>query len=338
MLQNRLSDPSIFFFISFLIQGLILTPAATAQSTDSESSLPSFKVGGFLQQQFITDQTSGSPVRFATHRARLGVTGKITEHISVNLIGGYTETPNNTPRLVNAFVDFDVHPLLQVRTGQFLAPFGLEGPQPIPLNPAIERSTAIRQLNTFMMFRDVGIQLSGSQSILNYAVALVNGTGANQTEQIDPKDVTGRVGINLTENLAIGVSGHMGQYQIDPSIDDHESRFRAGADISYNGTPLFLRGEYILRQDDLPSGENLKMNGGYLLGGYKLSEDLETIIRYEYYEPNTSTQDDHLTIITLGANYYFVGNTRISANYEFRDNRMNPDIGNLLTVQMQVTL
>lgn len=80
------------------------------------------------------------------------------------------------------------------------------------------------------------------------------------------------------------------------------------------------------------------MNGGYLLGGYKLSEDLETIIRYEYYEPNTSTEDDHLTIFTVGANYYFIGNTRISVNYEFRDNRMNPEINNLFTVQMQLTL
>lgn len=335
MLKNRLTLLLVILATLLFIQ---LPSTATAQSTESESSLPSFKAAGFLQQQFITDQTTGSPVRFSTHRARLGVTGKITERISVNLIGGYAEPPNNTPRLVNAFVDFDVHPLLQVRTGQFLVPFGLEGPQPIPLNPAIERSTAIRQLNTFGMFRDIGVQLSGSQSIFNYAVALVNGTGANQTEQIDPKDVTGRVGINVTDALAIGVSGHLGQYQTSPSDDDYESRFRAGTDISYNGTPLFLRGEYILRQDDLPNGGSLNMNGGYLLGGYKLSEDLETIIRYEYYEPNTSTDDAQLTILMVGANYYFVGNTRISVNYEFRENRMNPDIGNLFTVQMQVTL
>lgn len=217
----------------FLIQFSVLTPTATAQSTEPESSLPSFNVAGFLQQQFITDQTSDSPVRFSTHRARLGVTGKVTERISLKLIGGYTEPPNDSPRLVNAFIDFDVYPLLQVRTGQFLAPFGLEGPQPIPLNPTIERSTAVRQLNTIVMFRDVGVQLSGSQSVFNYAVAIVNGTGANQSEQIDPKDVTGRVGIHLTDALAIGVSGHMGQYQTGPSDDDHESRVRAGAHISY---------------------------------------------------------------------------------------------------------
>jgi hypothetical protein len=216
MLKSRFTLTLVIFATFRLIQGPIFAPAAMAQSTDSESSLPTFKVGGFLQQQFIADQTPDSPVRFSTHRARLGVTGSITDRISINLIGGYTEPPNNTPRLVNAFIDFDVHPLLQVRTGQFLVPFGLEGPQPIPLNPAIERSSAIRQLNTLGMFRDVGIQLSGSQSIFNYAVALVNGTGANQTDQIDPKDVAGRVGVNLTDEIALGISGHIGQYQTGP--------------------------------------------------------------------------------------------------------------------------
>ncbi len=110
--------------------------------------------------------------------------GTITDRITVNLIGGYVEPPNNTPRLVNAFIDFDIHPLLQLRTGQFLLPFGIEGPQPIFLNPSIERSNAIRRLNTFSMFRDVGIQISGHYSIFDYAVALVNGKGANQPEQI----------------------------------------------------------------------------------------------------------------------------------------------------------
>lgn len=338
MIHKRTVLSLLIFTALFLTHFTVLPPTATSQTNTAESSYPSYKVGGFLQQQFIADETSNSPTRFYTHRARIGISGSITERISVNFIGGFTEPPNDSPSLVNAFIDFNLDPFFKVRTGQFLVPFGLEGPEPIPLNPAIERTTAIRQLNTFALFRDVGIQVSGSRSGFNYAVAVVNGTGANRLEQINPKDLVGRIGYDITDELGIGVSGHLGQYQTDPSNEGHESRFRSGADISYRGTPLFLRGEYMIREDDLPEGGSAKMNGGYLLGGYELTDALEAIVRYEYYEPNTDLDDDHFTAFTIGANYYFIGNTRISANYKFRDNRLNPAIGNLFTVQMQVTL
>ncbi|MDZ7691410.1 MAG: porin [Balneolaceae bacterium] len=304
----------------------------------SGASAPTFDVAGFFQQQLIFDQTPDSPTRFYIHRARLGVTGTITENISINLIGGYSEPPDNTPRLVNGFVDFDIHPLLQLRAGQFLLPFGLESPEPIFLNPAIERSLATRRLNTFTMFRDVGVQASGRNSSFNYAAAVVNGAGANNLEETEPKDVMGRVGIMLLEELELGLSGHLGRYQPDPLSDNDESRQRAGVDISYEGDPVFVRGEYILRQDEQPGGNSMKMNGGHLLAGYQVTENLEAIARFEYYEPNTDMDDDTLTAFTIGASYYFIENTRLSVNYDIRDDQLNPDLGNLLVVQMQVAL
>ncbi len=341
-MQNIILKMSSYLLSGLMFILLTITPVKTeAQTTTSEeqrTSYPSYKIGGFLQQQFITDQTAGSADRFTIHRARIGVSGDITERIKVNFIGGYAEPPNNTPRLVNAFVDFDLHPLLQLRAGQFLLPFGLEGPEPIILNPAIERSTAIRRLNTFTMFRDIGVQVSGQRSIFSYAAAVVNGAGANQTDQADPKDLMGRFGIRLADDLSVGASGHMGEYQPDPASGDHQSRYRFGLDISYTGNPLFLRGEYIHRQDDLGGGNSVKMNGGYLLGGYKVTDDLQAIARIEYFEPGTAADDEKFTGFTLGANYYFEGHTRLSVNYEVREDELNPALGNMLTVQMQVAL
>jgi hypothetical protein len=268
----------------------------------------------------------------------VGAVGTLTDKISVNLIGGFVEPPDRNPALVNAFIDFDIHPLFQVRTGQFLLPFGLEGPEPIFLNPAIERTMAIRRLNTFRMFRDAGVQVGGRGSVFNYKIAVVNGKGANQTEEFNPKDVMGRVGITPFEYFEIGGSLHFGKYQPVATSEDHEDRFRAGIDISYSGDPVFLRGEYILREDDFGNENSLNMNGGYLLGGFKFSDQFQGIARYEFFIPNKDQDDNELTAITIGANYYFVGNTRISVNYEIRDDKLNPDFGNLLTVQMQVTL
>lgn len=301
-------------------------------------SFPDLKIGGFLQQQFSADQTDGVSDQFLIKRARVGATGFITDKISVNLIGGFLEPPDRKPALVNAFIDFDIHPLFQVRTGQFLLPFGLEGPEPIFLNPAIERTMAIRRLNTFRMFRDVGVQIGGRSSVINYKIAVVNGEGANQAEEFNPKDVMGRIGVTPFEDFEIGGSLHIGQYQPVTASEDHEDRFRAGADISYRGNPVFFRGEYMIREDDLGNGNSIKMNGGYLLGGYKFSDQFQGIARYEYFTPNTDADDLEYTAISIGANYYFTGNTRVSVNYEIRDDKLDSDLGNLLTVQMQVTL
>lgn len=324
----------LLFLIS--LHGNVILAQNTGDHPDQ--NLPSYKFGGFLQQQFIADQTPDSPARFSIHRARLGVSGSITSRIKINLIGGYSEPPDNTPRLVNAFIDFDIHPLLQLRTGQFLLPFGLEGPKPIFLNSAIERTYAIRRMNTFTMFRDIGVQLSGNTSAWSYAVAFVNGAGANNTEQMNPKDVMGRIGLNLTEEIQLGISGHLGNYQPNPASDNSYSRQRIGLDVNYVGQPLFIQGEYQWRWDDQPANNQLALNGGYILAGYRILEDLETIARFEIFDPGTSLDNDQLTVFTIGSNYYFSGNTRLSVNYEFIDDQLTPDFGNRLTVQMQLTL
>lgn len=339
-MKNRKFDHSIRLNISilFIIVTCYSNVSFGQSTTNKNQTTPSFKFGGFLQQQFIADQTDGVAEQFLIKRARVGATGTLTDRISVNLIGGFVEPPDRNPALVNAFIDFDIHSLFQVRTGQFLLPFGLEGPEPIFLNPAIERTMAIRRLNPFRMFRDVGVQIGGRGSILNYKIAVVNGKGANQAEEFNPKDVMGRIGITPFEHFEVGASIHIGQHQPVPINENHEDRFRAGVDISYVGNPVFFRGEYIMREDDFAGGNTLVMNGGYLLGGYKFSDQFQGIARYEFFTPNTELDDNELTAITLGANYYFVGNTRLSVNYEIRDDNLNPDLGNLLTVQMQVTL
>jgi len=323
-----------------IAMGFLLGVATAFGQTppDAENTFPSYNIRGFIQQQFIEDATPGTPARFTMHRARFGLSGNVTEQISINVIGGLLEPPQNSPRLVHAYMDYRAHPLLTIRAGQFLVPFGLEGSEVIPLNPAIERSLAVRRLNTFSWFSDIGVQAGGNWTRFNYAIALINGAGANQPEQINPKDFVGRLGVELMDNLEAGISGHIGQYQPDQTLENYESRYRMGLDLNFTGDPVFVRGEYIHRSDKQPDGEEITMNGGYLLAGYNFTNRLEGIARYEYLKPNTDLDNNGLQVYTIGANYYFAGRTRLSVNYEFRDDELNPNLGNLLTVQMQVVL
>lgn len=295
---------------------------------------PQVKVTGFSQLQFLSDQSTGVNDEFKVHRARAGVTGRLTEQIGYNFIVGAVEPPDRDVHLVNAYVDFDYILWLKIRAGQSLVPFGLEGPEVIVFNPAVERSTAVRRLNPFNMFRDVGIQVSSKFEKFNYAIALVNGTGANTSENNDYKDILGRFGLSPFKELNLGISGHWGKF-VSGAIKNLD-RYRLGTDFEYLRKLFRLRGEFIWRQDEQISGSDINKWGWYILGGYKFLPKLEGILRYEQYDPNTKTGNDRLNITTLGLNYYFIDNTRFSVNYEFRNDDADSNIDNLLTAQMQV--
>lgn len=338
-IQHAVTVFILYTLLLLLLLGMSFESTQAQDATEkADDFISSLRFAGFLQQQFVADQNPDNPAAFSIKRARIGAAGPVTKHISLNVVGGFTEPPDNTPRLVNAFIDFNIHPLLQLRTGQFLLPFGLEGPEPIFLNPGIERSLAVRRLNTFTMFRDVGIQFSGKKSGFVYSLAVVNGAGANQNARIEPKDLIGRIQVSPVESFTVGVSGHLGSYQPVTGSDSYEDRTRAGADLSFDNKTILFRGEWQMRRDEQPTGGTVMRNGGYLLGGYRFSKQLETIGRLEYYDPDTSAGDDRLTAFALGANYYFLENTRLSVNYEFRTDRNDPNFSNQLTVQMQVVL
>jgi len=335
---TSLSSAIATTILVFLILGSNAFAIAGSQTAgQDENPYPAYRITGFMEQNFTYEQDSDDPVAFSIYRARVGVTGRFNELISLNIVAGALEPPNRNPQLVNGFLDFDIHPMFQLRTGQFLVPFGLEGPEPVFLNPAIERSLTVRRMNNLRLFRDVGIQASGSQDGISYAIALVNGTGANVAERIDPKDLIGRIGFQATEELALGASFHMGRRP----VADEPNRYRFGVDATWRSDPLLIRGEYIIRTDEQPDGDNLNQHGGYVLAGYHFNEELQGILRFEMHRPDTDVDfsDSALTILTAGFNYYLQGQTRISLNYEVRgDRRDNVDLGNLLTLQMQIVL
>jgi len=62
-------------------------------------------------------------------------------------------------------------------------------------------------MNTYLMFRDIGINIYGKYSIVDYSLSVLNGHGANATESTDAKEVLLRLNFNLSDNLIVGTSG-----------------------------------------------------------------------------------------------------------------------------------
>ncbi|MCF8304747.1 MAG: OprO/OprP family phosphate-selective porin [Bacteroidales bacterium] len=325
------------FMLGLLL--FIIQPAWT-QNTEGNSdskeqaSYPDLQPAGFLQTHFSAYDIAERPANFSIHRARFGFTGYISKNIRLNLIAGTVEPPNNEPALVNAFADFTIHPLFNLRVGQFLLPFGLEGPEPIPKNPAIERAFSTRNMNPFRMFRDVGVMAYGEHEWMNYSLALVNGSGANILENANPKDLVGRIDFSLTETIMAGVSSHIGTYET-PSFEKLD-RKRWGAHAEYKNNPIYLRGEIMLNDQEIAPDTREQSLGGYLLGRYKIAKKWEAIGRWDYHEPDNP--DNVYQGITLGTNYQLIGASNLSLNGTVYTEDDSNTLHYMVNVQLQLVL
>ena len=315
---------------SILILGLLvfIIQPAWAQN-DEENSYPDLKPAGFIQGYFSASDLAEVPSSFSMKRARLGFKGSISKNIQLNFIGGTVEPPNNAPALVNAFADFTLDPLFNIRAGQFIVPFGLEGPEPIIKNPAIQRAFSTRNMNTFRMFRDIGVMAYGEHSYVNYSVAVVNGSGANVIENLYQKDVLGRFDFTLAGGLMAGVSGHIGTFG---NTNEQLSQQRWGAHAEYKNAPLQLRGELIFHNRETPANSWDQSRGGYFLGKYEIGDKWEAIGRWDYHEPDTP--DNIYQGLTLGTNYQLSGLSSLSLN----GTAYTEDDANTLHYRMNVQL
>ena len=306
------------------------------QSSDSkaQSSYPDLQPAGFVQSYFSASDMAADPVNFSIARARMGVKGNISENIKLSFIGGAVEPPNNSPALVNAFADFTIHPLFNIRAGQFLMPFGLEGPEPIIKNPAINRARPTKQLNTLRMFRDIGVMTYGKYEFISYSIAVINGNGANVTENRYQKDVLGRLDFSLTDDLMAGVSGHLGTFESDPY--KKLSRQRWGAHAEYKSNPFHFRGEIMLHDRELNPDTRNQDVGGYLLGKYKIDEKWEAIGRWDYHAPDNV--NDIYQGVTLGTNYQLSGLSSLSLNGVAYSEYNTSTVNYMLRIQLQLVL
>lgn len=293
------------------------------------------KIIGFLQSQAIAEQSTGKiNTYFKVSRARIGLSGKINEQIAYNVILGAIESPDKNPHLVNAFVDLNYNQLFKVRFGQFMLPFGLEGAQSITANVTIERSSFVRQLNPFRMFRDNGMKVSGKYKSFDYAVAVVNGTGANTSDDNNTKDIIGRIGLSLVKNMQVGFSTHAGKYSLETGKKLNRQRHALDFELDHKG--LRLRSEIQSNRDELADGTNKVDRGWYFLSSKNFKQWLEPIIRYEQYFSKSNKTKYNSAIFTLGFNYYLKDNSRISVNYEMINDVENTDTNHRITTQLQI--
>jgi phosphate-selective porin OprO/OprP len=258
--------------------------AAAVAEKPSSLPLAGYKKGFFLQtpdeklklvfngyvrtQLRLYENNTSQDNEFKIRHARLGLTGYYGKYWSGRVEGEFS-TPSDGKFLKYAYLNFSYLPDLQVRAGQFKAPFSREYLTSSSGIDTIERAM-ITDSGGLVPKYDIGVMLHGPSvldGMLSYGVGVFNGNGANNSDTNDDKDLVARLvlapfaptDISFLKGLEFGGSFETGRetptqkYQpklptdwaFFKEIAYRGERDRYGLDMAYKLGPFKLQGEWI---------------------------------------------------------------------------------------------
>ena len=140
---------------------------------------------------------------FSIRRARLGGTFTFLKDFALRVEGEYANDNagnKGTTALTYGYLDFARWSGAKIRAGQFKPFFGLERTQSTNFTDFTELSLATGNGSIFNSTYDRGIMVFGDPlSWLNYNIYAVNGSGQNNDDTKDSKDIGGRINANLAK-------------------------------------------------------------------------------------------------------------------------------------------
>lgn len=194
-------------------------------------------------------------------------------------------------------------------------------------------------------FRDWGVQVydwfNRGAWEFSYALMVSNGNEIEEfSDNDDNKDITGRLQASYVfgkskgpnrEDASIWLWHQTGEREFGGEDFD---RIREGVGARYQKGPWRATAEY-LRGDGMivggpnppfPAqpvqiGTNEKADGWYLEGGWRFHKSWEVDLRHDVFNRMTETAalERQFTTTTLGVNWFFYKNTRLTLNYEWRE-------------------
>lgn len=312
-------------------------PPKPAQSI--ETGYGKIKFNGLLQGWFAGGNANFSDT-FRVRRAELKFTGEIssrarwtvmvdpTKSLSIN--NSYTtigetnvirdSTINQGSRLLqDAFITIDASRNVKLNVGQFKVPLGLEGGQSSAALETVERAMFLSDRSrggNYGDVRDIGVMAYGPLGgQVNYQVGVFNGSGDNQNDldKNDHKAVVGRLLIrpSFMKGLQVGGSGAWG----NGAQANRPRRDRLGTELLYVNHNFMLKSELMSGKD----GE-LHRLGYYTHVGYKIHPQLETVFRFDVWDPDRRFETNATNIMErdfiTGLNYCITeNNVKLQMNY-----------------------
>lgn len=303
---------------------------------------------------------------FAIKRARLDFQGHFSSKFDYRLLfdfvgqsGANGTAPTGggqiSPFLVDAWISYKPFTWLQFKAGQLYAAFSQENTTQDRNLDMIERTQVVNALvarkgdaaNGLVDSlgnqngRDIGVQLFGNigklkdHYLLDYYFQVLNGAGINTLDNNQSKDIDARLVVHPLKWINIGGSYYDGYDRFTSNLNKDQLRTRWGTEVGLVQDRWSVKGEYIRGQEG--AHHPTKHEGWYGQAAYFfLPKQLEGIVRYDCYDPNTAKTDVKSTYYDLGLTYYFNVWTKIQVYYSVR-NQQGPTINNnLFETQFQL--
>ena len=294
----------------------------------------SLKITGLLQGWYIVDQDAND--RFRLRRSEIKFGGKIAEGQPIEYTvmvdpAQLTEDASRKSPLQDAFLSLGYIPHHTIDIGQYKLGLGEEGTRSSAKIDTIERAYISR---TFGDQRDIGIRLSGKWPYVDYNVGIFNGSGMNQADANDQKDIAGRMVFKpfkdseKLKGFEMGISGYH-----RPAHGNTFAKKRLGLESRYEYKKFSIKGEYMSGQGTASSSvttENRTLaNGWYGQLGYYFIPKLQGVLKYEQYDPNEEAANDKIQETTAGLNYFIEKyNAKLQLNYIHKDEQKASEVTN----------
>ena len=309
------------------------------------------KLGGYLQAQAeFGDEGdarwTGNAVndRFYLRRARLNATGLFLEHVDfrleVDFAGSLGEATGMRAQLTDGWANWNYYNFANIKVGQFFPVFGWEKRLSPTRLQAIEYSLAGDRL---LPDRQLGVQLWGAflEKRMSYAFGMFNGNNLNNNwndnenfmlvPRLEGVPLRGEFFGQPARWSLAGAAYYSddNRLPLTPDLGTHAGtnlfagrRTAAAADTQLQIGPFDLWAEFLFTEYD-PDGpaDTFSAQGWYILAGYYVvPKELQALVKYEQFDPNTDVSGDATDTWTLGVSYAVKGdNLKLYLNYLLAD-------------------
>ena len=218
--------------LTSLALAALATISASAQDKKPQIQvLSDIKFSGYVMTQFqASDQEDKESNSFNIRMVRMALEGRLMQDLYWKVqiqANGNTSDLGSSPRMVDAFAEWQKYDAFKIKAGQFKRPFSFENPMHPITQGFMGYAQGISKLSGFSdrvgehasNGRDVGVQIQGDflkneagRNLVHYQVGVFNGQGTNQKDVDQRKDIIGGVWVMPIKGLRIGAFGWTGSY------------------------------------------------------------------------------------------------------------------------------